>query len=310
MLEGLGYGCRDNALTLGLNGQIWSVQAPLLHYGSEQQISRYMPALCGGELLAAHGMTEDHSGSDAFSLSTRAEKVAGGYVLNGRKNYIGLAAVAGLALVFASTNPGDGQWGVSAFLVESSYPGYAVEPPQAKLGLRTNPLGAIRLEDCFVPEENRLGPEGIGVSVFSHSMEWERAFIFTSHVGSMARQLDECIAYSSERRQFGEAIGKFQSISNRLADMKLRLETSRLLLYKLAWMKDQGEQAMADAALAKLHISEAFLANSTDAMRIHGARGYMTEFEVERDLRDSLGGVIYSGTSDIQRNIISRVLRG
>ena len=308
-LEGLGYGCRDNALLLGLNGQIWSVQVPLLHFGSEQQKTRFLPALCSGELLAAHGMTEDDSGSDAFSLQTRAEKVSGGYVLNGRKNYIGLAPVAGLSLVFASTSPEDGQWGVSAFLVESDFDGYRVNPAQEKMGLRTSPLGDLELVDCFVPEENRLGPEGIGVSVFSHSMEWERAFVFASHVGSMARQLDDCVRYARERRQFGKAISDFQSVSNRLADMRLRLETSRLLLYRLAWMKEQGEQAIAEAAMAKLHISEAFVASSTDAIRIHGARGYMAEHEVERDLRDALGGVIYSGTSDIQRNIIASVLQ-
>ncbi|MEM7352168.1 MAG: acyl-CoA dehydrogenase family protein [Acidobacteriota bacterium] len=307
-LEGIGYGCRDNALTLGLNGQLWSVQEPLLQFGSEEQKQRYLPRLCSGELLAAHGMTEPGSGSDAFSLETRAEKVEGGYRLNGHKTYIGLAPVADLALVFASTDPSVGQWGISAFLVERGFPGYTASSAKAKMGLRTNPLGDIVLEDCFVPEVNRLGPEGIGVSVFTHSMDWERSFVFASHVGAMARQLDDCIAYARQRRQFDQPIGKYQSVSNRIAEMKLRLETSRLLLYKLAWMKERGEPAALEAAMAKLQISEAFAANSLDAMRIHGAKGYLAEFEVERDVRDALGGVIYSGTSDIQRNIIARVL--
>ncbi len=308
MLEGLGYGCRDNALTLGLNGQIWSVQEPLLQFGSEQQKQRYLPRLCSGELLAAHGMTEPDSGSDAFSLKTRAEKVAGGYVLNGQKSCIGLAPVAGIALVFANTNPAAKQWGVSAFLVESRSEGFTASQPRRKMGLQTSPLGDIVLENCFVPEEYRLGPEGIGVSIFNHSMDWERSFIFASHVGSMARQLDDCVQYARQREQFGKAIGDFQSVSNRLADMKLRLETSRLLLYKLAWMKERGEHAALESAMTKLHIGESFVANSTDAMRIHGARGYLSEYEVERDLRDALGGVIYSGTSDIQRNIVASVL--
>ena len=307
-LEGIGYGCRDNALTLGLNGQIWSVQVPLVEFGNDEQKRRYLPRLCSGELLAAHGMTEPESGSDAFSLTTRAERVTGGYRLNGRKAYVGLAPVAGLSLVFAKTDPDVGQWGISAFLVESEFEGYSATPPRTKMGLKTNPLGDIVLEDCFVPEENRLGPEGIGVSIFNHSMDWERSFIFASHVGSMARQLDECIEYARSRKQFGRSIGAFQSVSNRIADMKLRLETSRLLLYKLAWMKERGEQAALEAAMAKLQIGEAFVANSVDAVRIHGARGYLSEFEIERDLRDAFGGVIYSGTSDIQRNIIARVL--
>jgi alkylation response protein AidB-like acyl-CoA dehydrogenase len=308
MLEGIGYGCRENALTLGLNGQIWSVQEPLLEFGSEQQKQRYLRPLCSGDLLAAHGMTESESGSDAFSLRTCAEKVSGGYVLNGRKEFIGLAPVAGISLIFANTNRDLGQWGVSAFIVESGFEGYSTSPPKPKMGLRTNPLGDIVLENCFVPEENRLGPEGIGVSIFNHSMDWERSFVFASHLGSMARQLDECVEYARHRKQFGKPIGHFQSVSNRIANMTLRLETARLLLYKLAWLKQRGEHAALEAAMAKLHLGEAFAANSVDAMRIHAARGYLTEYEVERDLRDAFGGVIYSGTSDIQRNIIARFL--
>jgi alkylation response protein AidB-like acyl-CoA dehydrogenase len=308
MLEGIGYGCRDNALTLGLNGQMWSVQEPLLRFGSEEQKRRYLPRLCSGEILAAHGMTEPDSGSNAFGLTTTAERVEGGYILNGHKVYIGLAPVAGLSLVFANTNPDVGRWGISAFLVESGFQGITASQPAAKMGLRTAPLGELHLEDCFVPEGNRLGPEGVGVSVFNNSMDWERGFIFASHVGSMARQLDDCIAFAKERRVFDQPIGKFQAVSNRIAEMRLRLETSRLLLYKVAWMKDNDKPAMMEAAMAKLHIGEAFAANSLDAMRIHGGRGYLSEFEVERDVRDALGGVIYSGTSDIQRNIIAQTL--
>ncbi len=308
LLEAIGYGCRDNGLTLGLNGQIWAVQQPLLNFGNDEQKAKYLPRLCSGELLGADGMSEINSGSDAFSLETSARKVTGGYLLNGRKSYIGLAPEAGLCLVFATTDPAIGRWGVSAFLVESGFEGYTATPARPKMGLRTNPLGDIVLEDCFVPEENRLGPEGGGASIFTHSVEWERSFIFASHVGAMARQLDDAISYTKTRHQFGQPIGTFQSVSNRVVEMKRQLETSQLLLYKLAWMKDQGKPALMEAALAKLHLSEAFAANSLDAMRIHGAKGYLTEFDVERDLRDSLGGVIYAGTSDIQRNIIARIL--
>lgn len=308
MLEGIGYGCRDNALTLGLNGQIWTVQEPLLQFGSEQLKQRYLPRLCCGELLAADAITEPDSGSDAFSLKTRAEKVSGGYLLNGQKSYIGLAPVAGISLVFANTNPDAKQWGVSAFIVERGFEGYKASPPRQKMGLRTSPLGDIVFENCFVPEENRLGTEGAGFSIFNYSANWERSFIFTSHIGSMARQLEECVRYTQQRKQFGKPIAQFQSVSNRLVDMKLRLETSQLLLYRLAWLKQQGDQATLEAAMAKLHFGEAFAANSLDAMRIHGARGYMSEYEVERDLRDALAGVIYGGTSDIQRNIVARFL--
>lgn len=307
-LEGLGYGCRDNALTLGLNGQLWSIQAPLLHFGTEDQKHRYLPGLCAGDILAAHAMTEPDSGSDAFSLKTSARRVEGGYILNGCKSYSGLAPVAGLALVFANSRPEAGRWGISAFLVESGSDGFEASPPSSKMGLKTGPLGDITLTDCFVPEENRLGPEGVGVSLFNQSMDWERGFVFASHVGSMARQLDECVDFARSREQFGDPIGKFQSVSNRLAEMKLRLETSRLLLYKVAWMKNKGLPAPTEASMAKLHIAESFVQNSLEAMRLHGARGYLSEYQVERDVRDALGGVIYSGTSDIQRNIISGML--
>jgi len=308
VMEAIGYGCRDNGLTLALNGQMWSIQEPLLRFGSEEQKASYLPRLCSGAWLGAHGMTEPESGSDAFSLKTTAVKDGDDYILNGRKVYVGLAPVADLALVFANTNPDLGRWGVSVFLVETTLDGIALSEPREKMGLRTSQVGDITLTDCRVPGSARLGPEGVGVSLFNASMDWERSFIFASHVGSMARQLDACIAFANEREQFDQPIGKFQSISNRIADMKLRLETSQLLLYKLAWMKGRDDAAGLEAAMANLHLAESFAASSVDAMRIHGARGYMTEHGVERDVRDSLGGVIYSGTSDIQRNIIAQML--
>jgi len=307
-LEGIGYGCADNGLTLALNGQMWAVEEPILRFGSEEQKQRFLPGLCHGELLGAHGMTEPQSGSDVYNVQTVAEKRDGGYVLNGRKTLVGLAPIADLAIVFATVNPDLKQWGLTAFLVENGTPGFTRGPAQSKMGLRTVPLGELILEDCFIPESNRLGPEGAGASIFTAAMDWERSFIFASHVGAMARQLDCCLAFAAEHQRSGQPIGKFQSISNRIADMKLRLETARLLLYKAAWLKDQGQSAALDAALAKLHISEAFTTSSLDAIRIHGGAGYLTDFEVERELRDAVGGVIYSGTSDIQRNVIARLL--
>jgi alkylation response protein AidB-like acyl-CoA dehydrogenase len=198
--------------------------------------------------------------------------------------------------------------GITAFVVEEGTPGFRVSRKLDKLGLRTSPMGELIFEDCFVSEENRLGKEGAGASIFNSSMEWERSSILASHIGAMERQLETSIRYARERRQFGQSIGKFQSVSNRIADMKVRLETARLLLYKVAWSKKVGKSAVMDAALAKLYLSEAFVQSSLDAIRIHGGYGYMTEFEVERDLRDSIGGTLYSGTSDIQRVIIARWL--
>ena len=310
MLEGLGEGCADNGLTLALNGQIWAVTEPVLAFGSEAQKARWLPGLADGSILGAHGMTEAESGSDAFALSTTAERRDGGYVLNGAKTYVGLAPVCDLALVFATTNPDAGRWGLSAFLVSVDDAGFSRGPIQRKMGLRTAPMGTLELEDCFVPEDRRLGDEGDGAAIFQHSMEWERSFIFASHVGRMTRQLADCAVFARSRRVFGQPIENYQSVSNRLADMALRLETSRLMLYKAAWLKSRDEPCARFAAMAKLHVSEAFAASSLDAMRIHGGAGYVEEGGVERDLRDALGGVIYSGTSDIQRQIIAASLGG
>jgi alkylation response protein AidB-like acyl-CoA dehydrogenase len=308
IMEGLGYGCADNGLLFSLNAQIWSVQAPIHSVGTPEQKEKYLPGLINGTLIGAHAMTEPEAGSDASSLQTRAEKCDGGYRLNGAKTLITNAPVADLALIFAKTDPRKGNWGISAFLVEKGTPGFQIGQNIEKMGLRTAAMGEFILKDCYIPVENRLGAEGSGTRIFNSSMEWERSCILAGHMGAMERQLDECIQYARERRQFDQPIGKFQSVSNRIADMKVRLETARLLLYKVAWLKHQGQPAAMEAAMAKLYVSEAFAQSSLDAIRIHGGRGYLSECGIERDLRDALGGTIYSGTSDIQRTIIARLL--
>ena len=308
LLEALGYGCRDNGLTLALNTQIWTIQEPLVTFGSDEQKRRFLPQLCRGEIIAADAVTEQDAGSDVLSMQTTARKTSGGYVLNGRKTLIGMAPVADLALVFARTDADAGALGISVFLVEKGTPGFRSTQEISKAGTRTLPMGGFELDDCEVPDSARLGAEGAGFSLFNHMMEWERSLIQSSHVGAMARQLDDCIAYAKRRHQFGKPIGSYQSVTNRIADMRVRLETARLLLYKLAWMKQHGRTAVLDAAVAKLHISESFLASSLDAVRTHGGVGYLSEHGVDRDLRDALGSVIYAGTSDIQRNVIARLL--
>ncbi|HBX68973.1 MAG TPA: acyl-CoA dehydrogenase [Chloroflexi bacterium] len=307
-MEGLGYGCRDNGLIFGINAQMWSVQMPIFGFGTEAQKQKYLPPMCRGEIIGAHGMSEPDSGSDAYSLRTRAERVEGGYVLNGSKMFVTNGPVADLAVVFATVNPDRKMWGVTAFIIEKDTPGFTKSQHIEKMGLRTTPMGELIFQDCFIPEENRLGPEGAGANIFANSMEWERSSILASHIGAMERQLETSVEYAREREQFGQPIGKFQSVANRIVDMKVRLETARLLLYKVAWLKKEGKPAVMEAALAKLYLSEAFVQSGLDAVKTLGGYGYMTEFEVERDLRDAIGGTIYSGTSDIQRNIIARLL--
>ncbi len=307
-MEGLGYGCHDNGLVFGINAQMWSVMMPIYTFGTDEQRDKYLPGLCRGEIIGAHGMTEPDTGSDAYSLRTRAERKGDGYVLNGSKMFVTNAPVADLAVVFATVNPARGMWGITAFLVEKGTPGFTISRDIEKMGLRTSPMGELVLQDCFVPLENRLGREGAGARIFNNSMEWERSCILASHLGTMERQLEACIQYARERVQYNQPIGKFQSVANRIVDMKVRLETARLLLYQVAWLKKVGRPAVLEAAMAKLYLSECFVQSGLDAIRTLGGYGYMTEFEVERDLRDAIGGTIYSGTSDIQRNIIARLI--
>ncbi|MCC6956415.1 MAG: acyl-CoA dehydrogenase family protein [Anaerolineales bacterium] len=307
-MEGLGYGCKDNGLIFAINAQMWSVQMPIFSFGTEDQKRKYLPGLCRGELIGAHGMTEPDSGSDAYSLRTTAQRCEGGYVLNGSKMFVSNAPVSDLAVVFATVDPPRKMWGVTGFIVETGTPGYTISRKLDKMGLRTSPMAELVFQDCFVPEQNRLGPEGAGSNIFNDSMAWERSGILASHIGAMERQLEASVQYARERQQFGQPIGKFQAVANRIVDMKVRLETARLLLYKVAWLKKMGKPAVMEAALAKLYLSESFVQSSLDAVRTFGSYGYMTEFEVERDLRDAVGGTLYSGTSDIQRNIIARLL--
>jgi len=308
VMEGLGYGCKDNGLIFAMNAQMWSVQHPILTFGTESQKQKYLPKMCSGEIIGAHGMSEPDSGSDAYSLHTKAERTSEGYILNGTKMFVTNAPVADVALVFATVNLAKGIGGVTAFLVEKGTPGFRVSRNIEKMGLRTSPMGELILQDCVLPEESRLGSEGAGSSIFNSSMEWERSCILGSHIGAMDRQLEESIRYARERRQFGQAIGKFQAVANRIAEMKVRLETARLLLYKVAWLKQIDKPAIMEAAMAKLYLSESFVQSSLDAVRTHGGYGYMTELEIERELRDAVGGLLYSGTSDIQRMIIARWL--
>jgi alkylation response protein AidB-like acyl-CoA dehydrogenase len=307
-MEGMGYGCKDNGLIFGLNAQMWAVQMPILTFGTDEQKRKYLPGLIGGDLVGAHGISEPDSGSDAFSLRTRAQKVDGGYVLNGTKTFVTNGPMADLHLVFATVDPARKMMGVTGFLVETGTPGFVIGPKIDKMGLRTSPMSELILTDCFLPESSRLGREGIGSRIFGDAMEWERACILGSHLGAMQRLIERCVEHSRDRKQFGESIGRFQSVSNRIVDMKVRLETARLLLYKVAWLKKTGKPAVMEAALAKLYLSEAFVQSGLDAVRTMGGYGYTTEYEVERDFRDSIGGILYSGTSDIQRNIIARLM--
>lgn len=307
-MEGLGYGSNDNGICFALNAQMWTVQIPINKFGTEAQKEKFLRPMVEGRMIGAHALTEPEAGSDIFNMKTYAKKVEGGYLLNGEKRLITLGPEADIALVFATVNPKLGKWGITGFIIETDTPGFKKSANKAKMGMRTVPIGDFYFEDCFVPEANRLGKEGAGWAITTYSLEYDRCSILASQLGAMERQLETSIAFVKNRKQFDKPISAFQSVSNRIADMKLRLETSRLLLYKVAWLKKEGESAMLDAALLKLQLSESFIQSSLDAIRNHGGSGFLTEYGIERDLRDAVGGVLYAGTSDIQRNIISQLL--
>jgi alkylation response protein AidB-like acyl-CoA dehydrogenase len=307
-MEAFGYGCTDNGLVLALNAQMWTTQRSILDFGTLAQKAHWLPALASGERIAAYAITEAEAGSDAYALEMRAERVPGGYRLNGRKTFVTLAPIADVALVFARTEPAGGMWGISAFLVERERPGYRVGEPMGKMGLRTVPMSDLVLEDCVVPMDNRLGAEGQGAVISGSSLEWERSCMLASLLGTIERLIEGAVTHARTRRQFGQPIGRFQSVSNRVADLKMGLEAGRLLVYRVAWLKKHGKPAAMESALAKLQVTELFMAASLDAVLVQGARGYMSENEIERHVRDAVGSLIYGGTSDIQRNTIARLL--
>ena len=307
-MEGLGYACLDQGLLFSLHAQMWSIEMPLLKFGTEAQKRRYLPKLCDGTMIGAHGMTEPGTGSDAFALRTRAEKKGDRYILNGSKTFVTNAPVADMFVLFGTVDPAKGMWGITAFLIDKGTKGISAGKKLDKLGLTTSATSEVFLEDCEVPAENILGRVGQGAAIFNHSMAWERSCILGSTVGTMQRELELCLEYARTRKQFGKPIGNFQLVAAKLADMKIRLETSRLMLYRAAWAHATGQPNALEGAIAKLAISDAAIASALDAIQIHGGYGYMREFQVERHLRDNVASRLYSGTSEIQRLIVARHL--
>jgi alkylation response protein AidB-like acyl-CoA dehydrogenase len=308
-LEGLGLGCSDNGLTFAIASQVMSTQVAIERFGSEEQKRRWLPPLCDGSALGVFAITEHESGSDAYAMAATAiPHDDGTYVLNGTKAHLTLGSRADVVVVFASTKPEAGRWGLSAFVVPADLAGVDALGNREKMGMRTTPFGDIAFHDVVVTDDMRLGPEGAGASIFTSTLEAERGFVFATQIGMMERQLDESIDYAKTRQQGGHPIGEYQAVSHRIADMKMRHETARLHMYKTALDVINGRPATMSAALSKLVASESALESSLAASAVHGARGYVSEYEIERNLRDAIGGIVYSGTSDVQRNIIARLL--
>lgn len=308
-LEALGYGCHDSGLVFSICAHLLACVVPVWKHGSEEQKQRYLPGLCNGTLIAVNGMTEPNSGSDAFSMATRAVRVDGGWRISGTKVFSSNGPIADLAVVYAVTDPQKGYYGgITAFLVEKGTPGFQAGQKFEKMGLRTCPIGELILEDAFVPDEAVLGGVGAGTTLFTQSMEWERICLVASHIGKMERLLEQAVEYARTRSAFGQKIGKFQSVSNRIADMKIRLEAARWLTYHSAWRLGKARDIAMDASITKVFVSESLVTSALDTVRTLGGYGIMVDYEVERALRDSVASTLYSGTNDLQRQIIARWL--
>ncbi|HEX3045335.1 MAG TPA: acyl-CoA dehydrogenase, partial [Bacillota bacterium] len=276
----------------------------ILNFGSDEQKRRWLPGLCSGKQIAAIAIAEKQGASDAFDMLTVAEPAQNGYILNGEKCYITNVPFCDIILTFARVKDSHD---ILCLMVERNTAGIAVHEIE-KLGMRTAPFGAIIFNNCFIPETNILGQKNSGKLIFMGAMEWERGCILAPEVGVMERRLRETIDYVKKREQNSLPLSQRQSVSHRIVDMKVRVELSRLLLYKFVWEKQTRKRANMYASMVKLYIAEAVLQNTLDAMQIYGAYGYTCAADVERELRDSLALRIASGTSDIQRNIIAKWL--
>jgi len=308
VMEGIGYGGRDLGLLFSLNAHLWTTSIPILTHGTAAQKARWLGPLSDGTLIGANGSSEPGAGSDIFSMRTRAEKRGDHYLINGTKTFCTNGPVADLFVIYATIDPALGAMGVTGFIVEKGTPGLSVGKELSKMGLRTSPMSEVIFEDCVVPLDNRLGREGRGVEVFEASMEWERGCIFACVLGAMRRIVEACVAHARGRKQFGQAIGKFQQVQGHIVEMKVRLDACRPLVYRIGALKEQGRSTLMESAIAKLFVSESYVETCLSAIQVFGGYGYMTEQEIERDLRDAVGSTLYSGTSEIQRNIIAKCM--
>ncbi|GAB3439452.1 acyl-CoA dehydrogenase family protein [Actinophytocola sediminis] len=308
VLEGLGEGCRDGGLSFSLTTTICSTGVPLEQFGTDEQKQRYLSLICSGEAIGAHAITEASGGSDAMRMLTKAERDGDEFVLNGSKTFVSNAPVADVFVVYAKTRPDAGALGITAFLVDRDTPGLSIGNPLKKMGLRTSPLSELFFDDVRVPKSNVLGRVGGGFMVLDYVMKREILFSFIVNVGEMQHRLDRCIEYAKTRVQFGKPIGAHQSVANRIVEMKIKLETARKWLYDTGERLMAGENVTVDLAIAKLLTSESNLESSLSAVQIFGGHGYMAEHGLEKDVRNSVAGTIYSGTTEIQYNRIASML--
>jgi isovaleryl-CoA dehydrogenase len=306
VIEEIARACASTALSFGVQTVI---AGHFIHRNADdEQRRRFLPGLASGQRIGAWALTEPGSGSDAFSLATRAERDGRDYVLTGRKTFITNAPIADVIVVFAKTRPDLGAKGISTFVVERGTPGLSVGEPLRKMGVRASPTGAVLLDGCRVPEADRLGEEGDGARQIVEGLCYERTVMSGMPLGIAQAAFECALGYAKERRQFGRAIGEFQMVQEMLADMHAEIGAARLLVYEAARALDAGRVENATAATAKLFASAVGVRAAMNAVQILGGYGYTRDFPAERYLRDAKVVEIGAGTSQIMRVVIAREL--
>jgi alkylation response protein AidB-like acyl-CoA dehydrogenase len=308
VLEGLGYGCRDGGLNFSTSTHVVSAGVPLQRFGSRSLKQRYLRRVCDGSLIGAHAITEPAGGSDVMAMRTSAVPDGADYVLNGGKAFVSNGPIAGVFVVYARTGKPGSPAAITAFVVDRDTPGLTVGRPVAKMGLRTSPLCELFFDDCRVPADNVVGAVGAGFLILDHVMKWEILCSFIINVGEMQHRLERCVKYAHSRVQFGQSIGSFQSVANRIVEMKIAVENSRKWLYDTARKLLDGANVTTDIAISKLITSESNVTSALAAVQVFGGYGYTAEYGLEKDLRNAVAGTIYSGTSDIQRQRIASMI--
>ncbi|HAS60850.1 MAG TPA: acyl-CoA dehydrogenase [Algoriphagus sp.] len=277
-------------------------------YGTEEQKEKYLKKLATGEVLGAFCLSEPEAGSDATSQRTEATKEGDYYILNGTKNWITNGSSASVYLVIAQTDASKGHKGISVFIVEKGWEGFVIGKKEDKLGIRGSDTHSLMFTDVKVPASNRIGEEGFGFNFAMETLNGGRIGIAAQALGIAAGAYEMSVAYSKERKAFGKPISQHQAIQFKLADMATQIEAARMLVYKAAWLKDQGEDYAHASAMAKLYASEVAMNVTVEAVQVHGGYGYVKEYHVERLMRDAKITQIYEGTSEIQKIVISRGL--
>ncbi len=301
----------DNSCSVIMSVQNSLIVSGIERAGTEAQKDKYLPALVSGEMIGAFCLSEPEAGSDATSQRTIAENKGDHYLLNGTKNWITSGKYAGVFIVMAQTDVEKGHRGINAFIVDADTPGITTGEKEDKMGIRSSDTCSVMFQDVKVPAENRLGEEGYGFKFAMSGLAGGRIGIAAQALGMATGAYELALAYSHERKAFGKPINNHQAIAFKLADMAMKIEAARMLVYRAAWLKDNGRDYDLAASMAKLYASEVAMEVTTEAVQIHGGYGYVKEYHVERLMRDAKITSIYEGTSEIQRMVISRkIIKG